>query len=306
MRIGLVYFLKEGEKYEKLKSLFRALSDLADFLLQNLWKDLGLEKYRAVIYSLGKLGSREMSFGSDLDLVFCVDSEENKQEVYEKVKDMVRFITSHTSEGYLYSVDFRLRPMGTKGELVPTFDFYRKYFDKEARTWERIAWTRARYIAGEDRLRESFEKLIESFLFNKPWGEKEKKEVYEMRMKLQSAAKRGKGLIDLKLGEGGIVDGEFLIQYLLIKERIRESSMIKGFEILKERYKKLQEVYESFMFLRLTETHLRLIKERGTSILSEQDIPKVATSLGMDREEFKKVLKERMRRLREIFNSFLQ
>ena len=306
VRIGLVYFLKEEERYSKLKKLFSALSELADFLLQNLWKDLELDKYRALSYSLGKLGSKELSFGSDLDLVFCVDSDENKEEVHEKVKELVRFITSHTSEGYLYSVDFRLRPMGTKGELVPAYDFYEKYFDKEARTWERLAWTRARYITGDKNLKEKFEKLIENFLFNKPWGEKEKKEVYEMRMKLQSVAKKGRGIIDLKLGEGGIVDGEFLTQYLLIKEKIRETSMIRGLEILKEKYKELEEAYESFMFLRLVETHLRLMKERGTSVLREQDIPAVANSLGMDEKEFKEELKEKMKKLREVFNSFLQ
>lgn len=306
VRIGLVYFLKEEERYSKLKKLFNALSELAEFLLQNLWQDLGLGKYKALGYSLGKLGSKELSFGSDLDLVFCVDSEENKAEVHEKVKNLVRFLTTHTQEGYLYSVDFRLRPMGTKGELVPAYDFYEKYFESEARTWERLAWTRARFITGDENLRERFERLVENFLFNKPWGEKEKREVYEMRLRLQSVAKRGKGIIDLKLGEGGIVDGEFLAQYLLIKEKIRETSTIRALEVLKEKYEELEEAYESFMFLRLTETHLRLIKERGTSVLKEQDIPAVANSLGMDEKEFREELKEKMAKLREVFNYFLQ
>lgn len=306
VRIGLVYLLKEEEKYKKLKKLFLSLSSLADFILIKLWNDLGLNKNEALLYSLGKLGSRELNFGSDLDLVFSVRNLEEKQEVYDKVKNLVRFITAHTSEGYLYSVDFRLRPMGTKGELVPTYDFYKKYFKRKARTWERLAWTRARFTVGEKSFHKEFERLIEEFLFDAPWGEKEKREVYEMRLKLQDVSKKGKGIIDIKLGEGGIVDGEFLIQYLLIKEKIREASMIGGFEKLIDYYPELKTAYESFMFLRLVETHLRLMKERGTSVLTEQDIPKVATSIGMDEERFRKELKKRMEKLRDTFNKFLR
>ncbi|AAC07604.1 glutamate ammonia ligase adenylyl-transferase [Aquifex aeolicus VF5] len=305
VRIGLVYLLKEEDRYEKLKKLYISLSTLADFILSNLWKDITLEENTALLYALGKLGSRELNFNSDLDLVFAVKSLEEKEKVHEKAKELVRFLTAHTTEGYLYSVDFRLRPMGSKGELVPTFDFYKKYFEKEARTWERLAWTRARYITGNEEFKEEFERLIENFLFEKPWGEKEKREVYEMRMKLQSVAKRGRGVVDLKLGEGGIVDGEFLVQYLLIKEKIRETSMIRGFEVLMEKYPRLKEAYDSFMFLRLVETHLRLSKERGTSVLSEQDIPKVALSLGMKPEELKESIKEKMKKMREVFNEFL-
>ena len=305
VRIGLLYLMKEENKYEKLKKLFISLSNLADFILKKLWEEISLKERSAVMYSLGKLGSRELSFGSDLDLVFCAGGFKEKEEVYNKVRELVRFLTAHTSEGYLYSVDFRLRPMGTKGELIPTIDFYRKYFNEEARTWERLAWTRARFITGDENLKEELEKEIRKFLFEKPWGEKEKKEVYEMRMKLQSVAKRGRNLLDIKLGEGGIVDGEFLVQYLLIKEKIRETSMIRGFEILKEKYKELEEAYNSFMFLRLTETHLRLIKERGTSVLNVQDLPKIAKSIGMDVKEFERKLRESMKTLRRVFNEFL-
>ncbi len=304
IRIGLVYLMGERND-ENLRSLFRSLSMLADFLLEKLWEKTDLKGEGAVVYSLGKLGSRELSFSSDLDLVFCVRRNEDKERVTKKVQRFIRFITSHTSEGYLYDVDFRLRPMGGKGELVPTLDFYSEYFQKEARTWERLAWTRARFIAGDENLRDKLEDEISKFLFEKPWEEKERKEVYEMRMKLQEQAKRGREVIDLKFGNGGIVDGEFLVQYLLIKERIRESSMIDGFVRLMETYPSLREAYRSFMFLRLTETHLRLIRERGSSVVQPDDIPKIARSLGMDREEFEEELRRDMRVLREIFLEFL-
>ncbi len=304
IRIGLVYLMGE-RSYENLKRLFESLSLLADFLLDKLWERFSLSSERALLYSLGKLGSGELNFGSDLDLVFCERGVEKKEEITRRVQRLVRFITAHTSEGYLYDVDFRLRPMGSKGELVPSLEFYREYFRKEARTWERLAWTRSRFIAGDEELGAELEKEIEEFLFGKPWGEKERREVYEMRMKLQEQAKRGRGMVDLKLGPGGIVDGEFLIQYLLIKEKIRESSMIRGFEVLTKLHGALREAYEPFMFLRLVETHLRLMKERSSSVLGPSDMLKVAMSLGMEEESFKEELKKNMRALREVFLEFL-
>ena len=302
IRIGLVYLMgRRGD--ENLRSLFKALSLLAEFLLHRLWEEVSLGSERAVLYSLGKLGSRELSFGSDLDLVFC--SSAPSENINKKARALVRFITTHTSEGYLYDVDFRLRPMGSMGELVPALDFYRKYLRENARTWERLAWTRARFITGEDELRESLEKEIEGFLFGGPWGERERREVCEMRLKLQDLAKRDRGVVDIKFGIGGMLDGEFLVQYLLIKEGIRERSIIDGFERLKTLYPSLGDAFNAFMFLRLVETHLRLIKERASSVLDSRTMPKVALSLGMDEGEFEEELKKNMKSLREVFLEFI-
>ncbi|MDQ7081871.1 MAG: hypothetical protein Q9N34_01900 [Aquificota bacterium] len=304
IRIGLVY-LMGGRSYEELKKLLSSLSTLAEFLLEKLWERVGLSGERVLLYSLGKLGSGELTFGSDLDLVFCSGEAVGRENTVMKVQRMVRFITAHTPEGYLYDLDFRLRPMGSRGELVPTFSFYRSYFSKEARTWERIAWTRARFITGDQDLRDEFEKLINDFLFGGPWGEKERREVYEMRLKLQESSKRTKDQVDIKFGPGGIFDGEFLVQYLLIKEGIRESSMIRGFERLAEIYPSLKDAYRSFMFLRRTETHLRLLKERGSSVIRREDIPALARSMNLEADEFKEEIRKSTHILRETFLEFL-
>ncbi len=304
IRIGLVYLIGD-RSYRSLREMFLALSTLADFLMEKLWESMGLNSNRAVMYSLGKLGSRELSFGSDLDLVFGSDGDKEREEVVRRIQRLVRFITAHTSEGYLYDVDFRLRPMGSKGELVPTLEFYRTYFDKEARTWERLAWVRSRFITGDEDLKEGMEKEIEKFLFEKPWGEEERRKVYEMRMKLQEQAKRGRDVIDIKFSAGGIVDGEFLIQYLLIKEGIRERSMIDGFSRLESLYPAVRDACDPFMFLRMVETHLRLLKERGSSVIGIADMSKLARSLGMEEEEFKEEVRTKMRTLREVFLEFL-
>ncbi|MEJ7555138.1 MAG: glutamine-synthetase adenylyltransferase, partial [Aquificaceae bacterium] len=171
IRIALVYLMKREDRYKKLFSFFEKLSDLADFLMKRLWEDLGLEDI--LILALGKYGSRELTVGSDLDLVFvCKSAGEEKTR---KAQEFIAFLTKHTSEGYLYDVDFRLRPMGSAGEIAPSLSFYKEYFQFNARTWERLAWTRCRYIAGPEDLVEEFETLLRAFLFEKPLGEKERK-----------------------------------------------------------------------------------------------------------------------------------
>ncbi len=297
IRIALVYLMKREDRYKKLFSFFEKLSDLADFLMKRLWEDLGLEDI--LILALGKYGSRELTVGSDLDLVFvCKSAGEEKTR---KAQEFIAFLTKHTSEGYLYDVDFRLRPMGSAGEIAPSLSFYKEYFQFNARTWERLAWTRCRYIAGPEDLVEELETSLRAFLFEKPLGEKERKEIRDMRFALEGNAKKGKGLVDLKFSSGGLIDAEFLIQYYLLLEKLREPSMIRACQRLMGKYPILREAYEHYTFLRLVETRLRLSKERAGSLLGPQESKKVASSLGMQEEELKEKVADSMKRLREIF-----
>ncbi len=297
IRIALVYLVKKEERYKKLFNFFEKLADLADFILKSLYRELNLKG--VLIVSLGKYGSRELTIGSDLDLVFvCKEHGEDKTK---KAQEFIAFLTKHTSEGYLYKVDFRLRPMGSAGEIVPSLDFYREYFSSQARTWERLAWTRCRYVVGEDEILEEFEDILRSFLFDKPLGERERREIRDMRFALEGNAKKGKGLLDLKFSPGGLIDAEFLIQYYSLLEKIREPSMIKACQRLMERYALLRETYEHYTFLRLVETRLRLSKENAGSWLGPQDSKRVASSLGMQAEELQEMVQQSMKRLREIF-----
>ncbi|MFN7064836.1 MAG: glutamine-synthetase adenylyltransferase [Aquificaceae bacterium] len=297
IRIALVYLVKKEDRYKKLFEFFQKLSDLSDFILQRLWEDRAMEGM--LLMALGKYGSQELNIGSDLDLVFACKV--GGQERVKKAQEFIAFLTKHTSEGYLYRVDFRLRPMGTAGEIVPYMDFYREYFQYRARTWERLAWTRCRYIAGERELMKEFEELLRDFLFGRPLGDKEKKEIRDMRLALEGNAKKVKGSIDLKFFAGGLIDAEFLIQYYSLVEALREPSMLLACQRLREKYSLLRDVYDHYLFLRLVETRLRLSKESGGSLLSPQDIKRVANSLGMGGEDLEERIRESMRRLREVF-----
>jgi len=295
VRNALVYLVKQEDRYTKLERFFLSLSELADFLMKKLWQF----SEGVCLYALGKYGSQELTIGSDLDLVFVARSPS-----FEEVKlaqQMIRFITLHTSEGYLYKLDFRLRPMGSKGELLPSIDFYREYFEKNARTWERIAWTRARFIVGDTALRDEFEEVIENFLFSKPITEREIRDIRDMRFALESNAKKDKELIDIKFGKGGLIDGEFLIQLYILREKLREPSMVRAYRVLAPKHSLLKEAFETYMFLRLVETRHRLSKEHGGSVLNKKDRERVASSLNMSFEDFEDKLRESLKRMREIF-----
>ncbi|MCS6998081.1 MAG: glutamine-synthetase adenylyltransferase [Aquificaceae bacterium] len=297
IRIALVYLVKKEDRYKKLFDFFKKLSELSDFLLQRLWEDLQMSNM--LLIALGKYGSGELTLGSDLDLVFvCGDAGEEK---VRRAQEFIAFLTKHTAEGYLYKVDFRLRPMGGAGDIAPSISFYREYFQSHARTWERLAWTRCRYVVGEESLREEFETLLRNFLFEKPFGEKERREIRDMRFALEGNAKRGKGLIDLKFSAGGLIDAEFIVQHYTLLERVREPSTIRACHNLMSKHALLREVYEGYTFLRLVETRLRLSKESAVSVLGPQEINKVASSLGMQVEELRERVLYSMRRLRELF-----
>jgi len=148
---------------------------------------------------------------------------------------------------------------------------------------------------------EEFEALLKDFLFNKPIGDKERKEIRDMRFALEGNAKKMKGYIDLKFSPGGLIDAEFLIQYYILLEKLREPSMIKACEALMQKYSTLKEVYENYLFLRLVETRLRLSKESAGSLVSPQDMKRLASSLGMQGEELEERIRESMKRLREVF-----
>ena len=299
IRIALIYLLKKENRYKKLVEFFESLTNLADFLMVRLWELLGIHREKVILLALGKYGSRELNVGSDLDLVFC--SYENSHELTKLVQSFIKFITTHTSEGYLYKVDFRLRPMGTKGELLPAISFYRDYFKNYARTWERIAWTRCRCVCGDEKLRLEFDALLDEFLFGKSLSVEEKKEIKYMREKLEGVAKRGKDVIDLKFSAGGLLDAEFLTQFFMLLDGIREVSMIKALEMLSKKHPILENVYGDYIFLRLVETRLRLSKEGAGSVMSVQDARTLASSLGMDEYQLWEEVKIRMRRLREVF-----
>ncbi len=189
------------------------------------------------IVAYGKAGGIELSYGSDLDMVFLHDSCGTQQFTNgEKPLDNQDFFVSleqrkihikstRPPAGILYEVDPRLRPGGTSGMLVTSLDAYESYQQKNAWTWEHQALVRARAIAGNTESRERFESIRRKILSQRRDTDKLKQDVCDMREKMRGNLDKSKptqppfheeGIFDLKQGRGGIADIEFIVQYIVL------------------------------------------------------------------------------------------
>ena len=183
-----------------------------------------LERSRFVVLGLGKLGGTELNYSSDIDLIFMyehdglTDARRNvtNQEYFERLcKEVVRLLTEATDLGSAYRVDLRLRPDGSHGPICMSFDSTLSYYDVKGRTWERQAFIKARPIAGDRSLGRELLTRLEPWVYRKYLsladitGIKSLKRRIEHRTELEGGEVR-----NVKTGQGGIRDIEFVIQFL--------------------------------------------------------------------------------------------
>jgi glutamate-ammonia-ligase adenylyltransferase len=185
------------------------------------------EKGFAVI-AYGKLGGLELGYGSDLDLVFLHSGTDEKTIGGQQAIDSTQFfnrlgqrvihiLTAHTRAGKLYEIDMRLRPSGGSGVLVSHAESFRDYQQNSAWTWEHQALIKARPILGDSLLTDHFESTRKDVLSRPRKKPKLQEEVVGMRDRMRKELlKPEKGMFDLKQDTGGMVDIEFLVQYLVL------------------------------------------------------------------------------------------
>ena len=181
-----------------------------------------------IVVGYGKFGGLEMGYESDLDLVFLhagnweetqgAESTIDSTQFYIKMgQRAIKILGGQTITGALYETDMRLRPDGMKGILVQNINSYRDYLFERAQTWEHQALVRARAIIGDPVVVERFNEIRREVLAINRDKEKLKNEVKNMRERmLKELDKSGKDGFDLKQGRGGIVDIEFIVQYLTL------------------------------------------------------------------------------------------
>lgn len=213
----------EGEL--TVEALGDQLSALADMLLaetiHRVWplvnKQPGAEPKFAVI-AYGKLGGKELGYASDLDLVFLFDDpREDAPEVYAKLgRRMTSWLSTMTSSGRLYETDLRLRPDGDAGLLAVSVEAFEQYQSQHAWAWEHQALTRARYAAGDTSVGARFERIRGDVLVQARDAAALRDEVLSMRDKINAGHPNHSGDFDLKHDRGGMVDVEFVTQYLVL------------------------------------------------------------------------------------------
>ena len=205
------------------------LSELADILLdaalRHAWLKMlkrHVEQPKFAVISYGKLGGKELGFASDLDLVFLYDDPAPEAgENYARLGTRLNtWLSAQTAAGQLFETDLRLRPNGESGLVVSSMESFRKYQLESAWVWEHQALTRARFSAGDPAVGEAFEKIRCEVLCQQRDLEKLRADIVEMRQKMMdSHGTRGdlrETVFDLKHDPGGLVDVEFIVQYLVL------------------------------------------------------------------------------------------
>jgi glutamate-ammonia-ligase adenylyltransferase len=289
---------------EPIRQVTRELADVAEAIVTQVARDQwkrraarygtpirpgDLRRDRWAILALGKLGGRELSYHSDLDLVFLheengktaggVQSISNEQFVTEVAQRVLKALRGDASTGRLYHVDTRLRPHGASGPLVVTLKGMRQYFAESARAWERLALCRARIIFATGGFGRRVADTIRSILSPLVDQAKLLSELLATKRKFEKSRSRN----DLKRGIGGLADLEFIVQYLMLVHAADQPGLLRSnlWDALDALHRAgilpSQEhaaLCEAYDFLRTLEGRLRLVHNR-----SVDDLPDSSTHL---------------------------
>jgi len=338
LRIGTRDLLGLSETFET----FEALTLLADALVQCVynvvWERLtqkwGVPKQddgmlsRFTILGLGKMGGLELSFGSDLDIVFVYESDGktdgerqqgNLQFFIDLAQQMTAMLEQNSPFGKLYPVDARLRPEGGNALLALSYDAYAQYLEKRGSTWERLALSRCRVVAGDLDFGQKMLDLLESFVVGQGFDGEEIATMLDVRQRMVN--KTGKAEIDtisIKTDPGGIVDVEFIAQIGQLKwaslhPELRSANTLESLKRLTDfgylTQAQMQVLGDGFTFLRGVEKVLRRQDETARTRLPK-DV-RALTALGkamgfQDQNAFLEKLQAFMQEIRLVFDALLK
>ena len=301
LRIGL------NDLYGTLdtQAVSEQLTDLAEVCLEAAWK-LCKEELRPrygvpmtveadgrqreapmVLLGMGALGAREMSYHSDLDVIFIyagggetTQGLPNHEYFVRLAQGLISALSSPTREGYAYQVDPRLRPSGRFGPLVTSLAAFQAYHAEHALTWERQALIRARSIAGEGGLAARVQQMVHQIVYERPFTDAMVPEIHHLRERMRhELAREYKGRHNVKLGRGGLVEILFIVQLLQLQHGrgyhpLRVPSSVEALTQLRTGGFLPPETHETLMtayrFLRQLENGLRLIHDRSLNEFREE------------------------------------
>ena len=208
-----------------LETLSDHLSNLADLILRHVlqlcWQDARKkhqQQAQFAIIAYGKLGGRELGYAADLDLIFLYDDQHpDAAEIYARLAQRINtLLSSYTSAGRLYEIDLRLRPNGASGLLVSSIPAFAEYQQQHAWVWEHQALTRARFCTGDEQVGKQFETIRNTVLCKPRDLDVLRQEIVAMRQKMLDSHPNDSGLFDIKHDRGGMVDIEFIVQFLIL------------------------------------------------------------------------------------------
>jgi glutamate-ammonia-ligase adenylyltransferase len=255
------------------------------------------------IIALGKLGGGELNYHSDLDIIFVYDHQgttdgekqiSNHEYFAKLAQKIISILTMQTREGFVYKIDTRLRPSGNSGPLVTSLESFLEYHRKEAQIWERQALTKARVVLGDEVLADQLDEIIRNTIYGTTIGTEGMQEIRRLRMRMENElARETDGNYNIKTGRGGMVDVEFAVQYLQLKDgchfpELRTASTVVALkEISTVRLLpdgSAETLLAGYKFLRKLENRLRIIHDYSANDLSGSRgyLNKLARRMGYD------------------------
>ncbi|MCM2358800.1 MAG: bifunctional [glutamate--ammonia ligase]-adenylyl-L-tyrosine phosphorylase/[glutamate--ammonia-ligase] adenylyltransferase [Geobacteraceae bacterium] len=263
----------------------------------------GQRQANLAVLGMGKMGGYELNYHSDLDIIYIYDhqgvTDGEKQltnhEYFAKLgQKIISILTTQTREGHVYKIDTRLRPSGNAGPLVTSLDSFKNYHREEAQIWERQALTKARVVLGEETLRDSIEEIVRHTVYGAGTDNGAREEIHRLRMRMETEiARESEGSYNIKTGRGGMVDVEFVVQYLQLKHgrdfpEIRSSNTLTALKGMRACGLLPEEdaavLLHGYKFLRRLENRLRIIHDYSMNDLGGpvEYLNKLARSSGYD------------------------
>lgn len=256
---------------------------------------------RMVVIGMGKLGANELNLSSDIDLMFSYpEGGETRPEQGEPIANQQFFtrlgqalidaLDTVTSDGFVFRVDMRLRPYGSEGALVCSFDSMETYYQNQGRDWERYALIKGRIVAGDLEQGKILLKQLRPFVYRRYLDFSAFDALRSMKMQINKQVRR-KGLNnDIKLGSGGIREVEFIVQALQLvhggrDKRLQEPSLYKAMRVLQDNdylpVDTVDELRNAYAFLRSLEHKLQGLANKQTQMLVSDTIEQQRVAMAM-------------------------
>jgi [glutamine synthetase] adenylyltransferase / [glutamine synthetase]-adenylyl-L-tyrosine phosphorylase len=246
-----------------------------------------------LIIGMGKLGGRELNFSSDIDLIFTYPAQgetsggrqniEHQQFFTKLAQSLINSLHNMTADGQVYRVDMRLRPLGDSGPLVMQFGAFEDYYQEQGRDWERYALLKGRILNPQSPYSDDLQQILKPFIYRRYLDFSAIESLRNMKALIQQEVRRRRLVDNIKLGQGGIREAEFIVQSLQLIRGGRELSLqlysllnavkqLIKLEMLPEN--EGNQLVSSYLWLRKVEHCLQQFDDKQTQVLPDNELDK--------------------------------